>query len=239
MRRRYPYAVAFKIVLMLAAVGGIALQCMGGAEGFSLQPFKMFPTLSNLFVVFYQAVQISALVQTRGEEDFSHPIQFMSLVTVVLSGLITLVMGKYQFAGNRAMLLAAMILMNIIVPLMSIIDWMFFTRKGTYEPYYPLLSLIPLAVYVAAVYIGKAAGFPLGPSRENPYPYDFLNLEVMGVVKILIVCIIIGGAAVMLGWFLYKADYVLSWQQAEEKENKKKKSRRKRSRTKKNQTEKS
>ena len=69
--------------------------------------------------------------------------------------------------------------------------------------------------------------------------YDFLNLEVMGVVKILIVCIIIGGAAVMLGWFLYKADYVLSWQQAEEKENKKKKSRRKRSRTKKDQTEKS
>ena len=56
---------------------------------------------------------------------------------------------------------------------------------------------------------------------------------------VLLLLFLAGGAAVLLGWFLYTADYRLSWQQAAEKENKKKKSRRKRSRAKKDQTEKS
>ncbi|MEM5779567.1 MAG: Pr6Pr family membrane protein, partial [Lawsonibacter sp.] len=71
-------------------------------------------------------------------------------------------------------------LVHTAVPLLMLLDWLFFAPKGRFRPMYPigwaLFPLTYLALTVAAARMGLCF-----PNSNTPYPYPFLDVWSLGL----------------------------------------------------------
>lgn len=92
---------------------------------------------------------------------------------------------------------------HYLVPALTIIDWLLFEPKGQFKWFDPFLWLIPTLTYFFMTII-RCEIF------SNDYPYSFLNLSSLGILKVLSIILLFAGISLFLGYMIVAFDLVLS-----------------------------
>ena len=99
-------------------------------------------------------------------------------------------------------------IVHYIVPTMMILDYLLFDNKGNYKKIYPLYWIVIPYIYLLYVFIMIQLGNDIGVNSK--YPYPFLNIEVLGDIKVLVYIIYFNIAFILLGYVIFILDKLLS-----------------------------
>lgn len=178
MIRNVKIRLGFQILYCALAVVGFLAQ-LGVFQGVLNRSYLVYYTnLSNLICMIFGFCSLAWLL--RGGEDFAPALKFvfsiMILVTFILyNGLLSnysSIIAYFSSLKNG--------LNHGILPVLFVLDWVLFYRWGRTKWTYPLLSILPPAVYVVYILIRAAILDATGRVAAVVYPYYFLNLDNLG-----------------------------------------------------------
>lgn len=188
-RRKTILSIVLKIIIFLFVTVGIVFSLMpnGGSEVNISVFIKYFTTQINIFVGICSL--ILALKQIKllkaGRYELSHTaevIHLMSTSSITLTGLTFLaVILSAVLSGSPetavAILTPQQIIPHILVPVLSIIDFLVFTRpvSYTFSGKDFLWSVIPPLYYIGFSRVGYVMKWDFGGGKN--YPYFFLNYD--------------------------------------------------------------
>lgn len=193
------------IYCALAVVGFLAQ--LGVFQGVLNRNYLVYYTnLSNLICMLFGFFSLSHLL--RGGENFAPALKFafsiMIAVTFILyNGLLAnypSVMAYFSSLKNG--------LNHCILPILFVLDWLLFYQRGKTKWTYPLLGMVPPALYVAYILIRAAILDAMGRTAVVVYPYYFLNLGNLGWGGFLRWMVILLAAFLALGYALCALDHL-------------------------------
>lgn len=203
----------YRLLFLLVCEAGIILQYAGMAGKSDLRMLTGYYTiLSNVLCFIYFAV---LMIAQRKKENAL--IRGAVTMCIAVTGLV------YHFMLNGLMGTAAGVgvpltalsvsnmLVHYVVPVMVILDYFLFVPKGQYKVMYPLAWLIlPFTYFAFAMVRAEVStrtftGFG-GTSR---YPYPFLDVDLYGWDKVLLIVLAVTVAFIALGYLLYVFDRLL------------------------------
>ncbi|MEN6419125.1 MAG: Pr6Pr family membrane protein, partial [Clostridiaceae bacterium] len=95
-------------------------------------------------------------------------------------------------------------LVHYVVPILTILDWLLFDKKGQIKLTAPLLwTVFPLGYFAAIMglaFFGKGVPF---------YPYPFMNVEKQGLTRVLITVAVMLAFFIALGYLFILVDRLL------------------------------
>lgn len=182
-------ALVFRILAALIAAWGIVRVANLFTDEPSSYAFLFFTVQSNVLCLVWLvagAIVTGRDLAARGPKGISSPSPraagyvVMAITTTMLVYTVVLAPMLFDQPGSDGLYSLTDSLVHVITPIVTILDWLLFTQKGTwrwYDP--PLWALVPLAYLVFAFAYGAAGGtFFEGGGR---YPYPFMNVEELGV----------------------------------------------------------
>lgn len=202
----------YRLLFLLICEAGIILQYAGMAGTGSLKMLSFYYTiLSNILCFVYFAV---LLIAQRKKENAL--IKGAVTMCIAVTGLV------YHFMLNGLMgttagapltaLSVSNILVHYVVPAMVVLDYFLFMPKGQYKSLYPLAWLVlPYAYLVFAMVRAEVSsstftGFGGTLSR---YPYPFLDVDLYGWDKVILIVFAITVAFIALGYLAFVVDRLL------------------------------
>lgn len=212
----YIHSIRFKqlyrLLFLLICEAGIILQYAGLSGTGSLKMLTCYYTiLSNMLCFVYFAV---LLIAQRKKEN--------ALIKGAVTMCITVTGLVYHFLLNGLMgttagapltaLSVSNILVHYVVPCMVVLDYFLFMPKGQYKSLYPLAWLVlPYAYFAFAMVRAEVSsstftGFGGTVSR---YPYPFLDVDLYGWDKVLLIVFAITVAFIALGYLAFVVDWLL------------------------------
>ena len=97
--------------------------------------------------------------------------------------------------------------LDILVPLLTLVDWAIFAKKGSFRAYDPWYWLgLPL-IYMATMLV---TSIYLPSSHALRYPYPFLDYHTIGISNMFWWTLIISTVVLLLGYVLMLLDFALS-----------------------------
>ena len=109
------------------------------------------------------------------------------------------------------------LLPHAVLPLLYFVDWVLFYEKKTVKATDPLVALIFPASYLLFIYLHAACyGFDTSiPNYANNgpyiYPYSLLNVELMGIGKVIMWCALLLVALLAIGYSMFGLDKLFSY----------------------------
>ena len=175
--------------------------------------YVYFTNLSNYLCV---ALMLVELRDTAKKKDDSFVTTFPAAKFVALLFiLLTFIIYNFVLAGRRDIKYSfevSSVTLHIILPIMFAFDYFLFYERGNVKWYYPILSAIILLLYAVFIYVHAAIynfdSIIYYPGRNDPfiYPYFFLNIEKLGVPKVIEYILIILIAFVVFGYVIMLID---------------------------------
>ena len=205
-------ALIWKILLLLIGAYGL-LDGAGILSGAYDRNFPhMFTNVSNLFAWGYflcSAVRLAAVRSaavppavsgTSGGKDADAPDDGRPLApavkyTATTSLLVTMLIAHFMlfdamFRGGN--LVWHLVALHYAVPLMALLDWVFFDEKGKMPLWGPVawMSLVLAYLAFAMVYVGLFGGYMGGGTTADltRYPYTFLDPRISGAGGVAAFC---------------------------------------------------
>ncbi len=124
-----------------------------------------------------------------------------------------LLSGNMETVGILSpMLIISNQLVHTVVPIMVFFDYLLFTPKGSFKSFDPLTwTLIPIAYLIFAVVRAEISplmfsGFGGTSSR---YPYPFMDFDLLGTGKGILIIIVMSVIYIAMGYLLYVLDRLL------------------------------
>lgn len=187
--------IAYRVLLLALGILGVTLQVLDDGPGM----FMYYTILSNVVVclaLFYMIAKHGRL----GDFDLRMK------DGVAMSILITMVVYHIMLAPTAAPKDYYNIenyICHYILPLGYLLDSLFLDRV-TFRKADPFLwSLLPVAYFGFALVNGFFLQIPI-PGRKNFYPYFFVDVEKLGLPRVLLFCLVILTAYIATG-YLYMA----------------------------------
>ena len=165
---------------------------------------------SNFVCLFY-----FAYLMIRNPKKENPTVKGAVVLCIMITGLI------YHFMLNGAMEagvgavaevtmteILANTLVHYVVPIMTFVDYILFSPKGQYKWYHPFTWLIIPAIYVVFILIRAEVSTLMfaGFNGKSRYPYPFVDVDMFGVGKVLLM---VGGilvAFLILGYIICGLD---------------------------------
>lgn len=193
--KRNGCVLSYRILLLVIGVLGIVLQVLDDGPGM----FMYYTILSNAVVCLF----LTYMIAKRGRlGDFDLRMKD----GVAMSILITMAVYHIMLAPTAA----AKDYYNIenfichyILPLGYILDSLFLDRIAFRKVDPVLWSLLPVSYFGFALLNGLVLRIPI-PGRKNFYPYFFVDVDKLGISRVLFACIVILTAYIATG-YLYMA----------------------------------
>ena len=191
------------------AIGLIGIVASLGVFDDVLNPrwdfYVHFTNISNYLCI---GLVLSELVQTAKKKVDSYVTvaPFLKFIGV-LAILLTFLVFNFLLAGQpdrdpQANWRIASISFHVILPIMYVLDWLFFYEHKKVKWFYPLASVAFPLLYVVFVYT-RAAIVNFNPEVPYLYPYFFLNLETQGVAGVAKWVVILFVGFIALGYIFY------------------------------------
>ena len=174
-----------------------------------------FTNISNFFCF---GVMLTELIQTakRKEDGYvsSSPLmKFIGILGILLTFLVFNIMlagaaGRDPQANWRI----GSLCFHVVLPIMYILDWFLFYKRGEAKWYYPIASVgFPLAYVIFLLIQAIVLKFDssiLIPGSQTPliYPYFFVNLDTQGIPGVLMWIAILSVAFVAVGFLFFGLD---------------------------------
>jgi hypothetical protein len=174
-----------------------------------------FTNISNFFCF---GVMLTELIQTakRKEDGYvsSSPLmKFIGILGILLTFLVFNIMlagaaGRDPQANWRI----GSLCFHVVLPIMYILDWFLFYKRGETKWYYTIASVgFPLAYVIFLLIQAIVLKFDssiLIPGSQTPliYPYFFVNLDTQGIPGVLMWIAILSVAFVAAGFLFFGLD---------------------------------
>lgn len=178
MSRKAKLRIAYQSAYCMLAVVGFLAQ-LGVFQGVLNRSYLVYYTnLSNLLCMVFGFCSLVHLL--RGGRDYAPALKFVFCIMIS----VTFILYNGLLAHYSSILAYFSSLKNglnhCILPILFVLDWAVFYERGKTKWTYPLLSVIPPAVYVAYILIRAAILDATGRTAAVVYPYYFLNLANLG-----------------------------------------------------------
>ena len=196
----------YRIILVMAAGTGLwyGLGLNHGVCDLGRLVFYTF--LSNLLCfLFFTAATIytAVLVKTQGcKGDATLWPRLKGGLTVIISVTLLvywLVLSSHITSPPYSPFTPKNLLLHYITPIMVIGDWFLFDRKDTYKRLDPILCLIGPLIYLTFILIRAPLYGNIGKTG-SPYPYFFINLNVLSPLRFMLYVSAIAAFFVCLGY---------------------------------------
>lgn len=209
--------LTYRGLLVVAASLGILLELDVFKGHCHWDRFVFYTLLSNLACLLFFAAAFcqtaKLLIKDAPNGDASLWPHFKGAVTMLIT--VTLLVyhfmlaprliqnPDYGFWSLRNMLL------HYVTPIMVILDWLLFDRKGGYRWYSPLLWLIIPVIYLIFILIRAELAGVISHTHSR-YPYFFLDVDVLGVRKVVMFVLAIAVFFVVMGYIFRLVDFCLA-----------------------------
>ena len=97
--------------------------------------------------------------------------------------------------------------LDFLVPILTVFDWLIFSRKGDFRVYYPLYWLTLPLIFMAGMIVTSQW---LPASNPLRFPYEFLNYHVVGIDQMVWWGVIISVLMLALGYGIMVLDFAMS-----------------------------
>lgn len=194
--------------LLICIIGLVSIIFTSGAlDGeFNARVFTMFTTISNILCIIYFAVDILYMLLNPNEKTDVYPI-FKHMITlsitltcIIAAGLLDLGFDFNSYTG------LSLIGLHYIIPIMVILDWIIFEKKGTMKKYEPFAWLIVPTIYFILAELSARIGNGFGVIVGEKYPYFFLDVDKYGTMMVLLNSLLIGIGCLVVGYLYYFID---------------------------------
>ena len=207
------FSIIYKSFIVIFAATGLAIGMGATRGGAHFQELAYFTYLSNLFVLIYFIINIIYSLAYLKNHSYKNIINVFPKVKGAMTMCISITFLVYHFllsSNNFAMsepyhgYNIANSLVHYIVPMMSMIDFIIFDKKGVYKKSDPLIwFLIPLVYFIFSIIRG-ALGKPF--SDGSRYPYFFIDIDKYGMAQIALNLILLALAFLLMGYLIYFID---------------------------------
>ena len=180
-------SLLYKIIIIIACGFGIYLNF----KAFTIGGAIIYYTVqSNVMCFIFYFVTIILKLTGKLKKNSNYYIlkgmvTMAITVTMIVFQFVITDSGMTAYAGNEL----ASIMAHIVVPLLVMSDYVIFGEKGNLKRNYPFIWSSTLVFYIIFdfVYVALGGRFVYG----SIYPYLYMNIEVNGLLKVIISCITI------------------------------------------------
>ncbi|WP_267247199.1 Pr6Pr family membrane protein [Streptococcus sp. Marseille-Q5986] len=199
MKLNYKFIFYSRVLLFLAAFTGVYLEITKHG-GFGMLLY--YTVLSNLLVTIFTGYLLR--VMSCSGENWQSPTLLRLKGSVTMSIMITCVIYHFMLAPIATdFYRVENFLCHYIVPLWFFADTLFFDKQGQYKIWDPVLwTILPLVYMVFALFNGLVLKLNIPNSKDNPFPYFFLNVN-KGWDVVIRWCLIIFAAYMVAGFIFY------------------------------------
>ena len=182
-------------------------------RSFNYDGWLFFTNQSNFICI---GIMVAELIQTIKKKEDSYVslnpvLKFAGLVSILFTAIFyyALFAQKKAFIDNFKI---GTLLFHAVLPSLYLADWVLFYEKKTVKVTWPLFGLIYPASYLAFIYLHAACyGFDTSiPNFANNgpyiYPYTLLNVEIMGIGKVIMWCALLLAALLAIGYSMFGLD---------------------------------
>lgn len=180
-------SLLYKIIIVIACGFGIYLNF----KAFTVGGAVIYYTVqSNIMCFIFYLVTVILKIAGKLKKNSNYYIlkgmvTMAITVTMVVFQFVITDSGMTAYAGNEL----ASIMAHIVVPLLVMSDYVIFGEKGNLKRNYPFIWSATLVFYVIFDFVYVALGGRFGDG--SIYPYLYMNIEVNGLLKVIISCITI------------------------------------------------
>ncbi len=176
---------------------------------FGHEAWRLFPTWVMLIATIYYVCSFFASIFAKKRSvgrALCPTLQSVIVITGILLAIFRLVfsVGHLKFVGIEG---AGIILVDFILPLLFLIDWILFSKKGYWRVVDPFYCLALLVCYAAWVLL--SAEFIKSDSLFR-YPYTILDFYSIGIDVMLWWLILIMVIILALGYICFLIDFAMS-----------------------------
>lgn len=198
-------SILWKTTIAACAFVGLGLQ-IGIFKGeLHLSSFKYFTNISNLLCMVYFLIDVVFLFAVKkrdGSVSWCPALKGVAMMGITVTWLVAhFMLGSFTMGPS---LRVSIRLVHYVVPIMTILDWLLFDQKGHIKRSAPLLwTVFPLGYFAAIMglaYFGKGVPF---------YPYPFMNVEKLGLPRVLITVALMLAFFIALGYLFVLIDRLL------------------------------
>ncbi|MGN0572196.1 MAG: Pr6Pr family membrane protein [Candidatus Fimenecus sp.] len=202
----------YRLLLLFLCEAGVILQYAAVAQNGNVAMLICYYTiLSNLLCFVYFAV---LLVTQRKKEN---PLLKGSItMCIVATGLVYHLLLNGTMEANAAsvssVLYAGNLLVHTVVPIMVVLDYFLFFPKGQYKSLYPIAWLVLPYLYFGFILLRAEVSDSLFSGfggTKSRYPYPFLDVDLYGWDKVLLIVLGITVAFLALGYIAFVIDKLL------------------------------
>jgi hypothetical protein len=205
--RNKALSITYKSLLVVIGLYALSLT-LGIYHGeFNRSQLNYFTNLSNIWVVIYFLIDIIYISKRPSGAVWQPAVK--SAVTMAIT--VTFLVYHFMLTGEgfdmSGTMRVAMVLTHYVVPVMTIVDWFAFDKKGHMKAYSPLTwTILPLLYFVYAM-IASQIGDGIGYSGSR-YPYPFMDVDALGLPRVLLTVGILLLFFIALGYIYYGIDRV-------------------------------
>ena len=212
-------SIIFKAVLAIGCLAGLVLNLVQTKNPVSLLSY--YTIQSNLVclvlfaILLILEIKASSKLKPRAWQDRPWLSLLKGGCTVYI--LLTFLVYNFMLAPSIAEVSTSYqlfsmpdLLVHYFSPLMVLLDYFLFDRKGRFKAVYPLgWALLPLAyLFYVFVFVSLGGRFYYG-GYASKYPYFFLNIDKLGLAGVGKWILFIAAGYLLLSYVLTAIDYLL------------------------------
>ena len=209
-------ALIFRVLLFAGCAYGLATVSGVFQGGVTPKMLAYYTNISNIIIlayIFLSVIHTAIGLGIKGKKGTSTLLpRFKGAVIMMLAATFlvyhfVLAPRLFRMSVNYDVYGLPDILIHYFTPLMAILDWLLFDKKGKYRLFEPLLWLLIPAVYFIAILIRAEIGPPLNNLGVR-YPYFFIDADLLGwpaVLKNSVLCVLGFG---LVGYIFYFIDKI-------------------------------
>ncbi|MBP2623155.1 Pr6Pr family membrane protein [Streptococcus oricebi] len=193
------FILPYRSLLFLLAFVGVYLEIAKFGWGMLMY----YTVLSNVLVLLFTGYLLFLMRRSRKDWSSAKLLRVKGGVTMCI--MITCVVYHFLLASKTTDFhRLENYLCHYIVPLGFLLDTLIFDKTKQYRWYDPIAwTLLPIIYMVFALFNGLVTKLPIPDSKDNPFPYFFLNVNKFGWAYVVRMCLIIFGAYLLSGFIFY------------------------------------
>lgn len=171
---------------------------------FNIGVCRYYTILSNILCIIFIIITLIKMIKKDKLSNNFYRVKTCVTFCITVTFLVYHFLLRKQFAmvDASAYSSVANTIVHYIVPICMILDNILFDDKTTYKKYEPILWLIIPIIYfiLSCIFAYILPPFEYASSR---YPYYFIDIDNLGIFKVLLNVLLLCGAFTFLGYIYY------------------------------------
>ena len=204
-------SVILKILIVVIGTYGLYKACFFNKVGLG-EHFSYYTNLSNLICIIYFLILLIKCIISRRVVEANPLVKGSMTILISITAIVyNFILRPFMTDMDGVMDLHSIsnYIVHIVVPILIILDWILFDKKGEFKNYYPFIWLILPFMYFIFIcvraFLGKT--FTYTSSR---YPYFFLDIDEYGLLQVIFNVLVAIKAILILGFIVLKIDKFLN-----------------------------